>query len=276
MELLAQQPLRKANNSTRASKDKAEQARVASVAETGLDAAAVGREEEEECGAKGQGMSDTAAAAAAVHGEEEDRILGIPSAVVPGAPKGAGAAAGSDVSRERGTCEQQAPSSTLGDAKSLVAEVGGKEESNPIAASSSSGSTAAGVRSSRGDAENGAAGGGGGEEGGEKSKPEAAVVDAMVMPAVAEAVMPAEGMLMQSAEAALVRLFDTHDNFFSSDKDEKQVCTGMISYFQTGPTIYCTYLYCTWLGGQTTWNYNRKSNVSGVRVASLLVPGILG
>ncbi|CAN0027355.1 unnamed protein product, partial [Laminaria digitata] len=58
MELLAQQPLGKANNSTGASKDKAEQARVASVAETGLDAAAVGREEEEECGAKGQGMSD--------------------------------------------------------------------------------------------------------------------------------------------------------------------------------------------------------------------------
>lgn len=151
MELLAQQPLEKAN-STDASEDKAERGRGDSVADTGLHTAA-GRleekeEEKEELGAKVQGLADTAA----VRGKQDRRGI---SSVAPGVPKGAGAAAAPvDLSRETGTGEQQqARSSAQGEAKLPVVEVGGKEGNGPIAASNSAtsrpgGGTLAGAISS--------------------------------------------------------------------------------------------------------------------------------
>lgn len=216
MELPTQQPLGKA---TGESEHKAGRDGIASVAETGLDTAAVGLEEEE----KGKFGAEVSAVVLG----EQDRREESSVAPAPGVPKRAAgeaaAAAADDLSQERETGEQQqAPRSMQGEAKAPVAEVGGKEGSSSTPASNSSatsrpgGGTSAGARSSCEDVGSG----GGGEEGG--SEPEGAEVEAMS--AVADAIIPAEAML-QPAEAALAKLLDTHDNFFSSDKDEKQVCT---------------------------------------------------
>lgn len=238
MELLTQQPTEK-SRSIGAREDNEERHGIAHVAETGLDTAAVDLEQEEEEEELEAKVLDTAA----VLGEQDLRET---SSVGPAAPKGAAEAAAAAAvaastadNLERGPGEQQQdPSSTQGEAKAPVADVGGDEGSGPIAAinsksSATGGGSSAGSRSSCEDV--GRTGDGDGkeeEDGGGKSKPEAGVVEAM--PAVAEA-------MLLPAEAALARLFDTHDNFFSSDKDEKQVCT----QHQTPQVVPGTWHMCT-------------------------------
>lgn len=239
MELPTQQPLGKAS-STGESEHKAGRDGIASVAETGLDTAAVGLEE-----VKGEFGVEVPAVVLG----EQDRREESSVAPAPGVPKraagAAAAAAADDPSQERGTGEQQqALRSMQGEAKAPVAEVGEKEGSSSTPANNSSATggrarpgTSAGARSSCEDVGSGR--GGEEEEEGRKSEPEGAVVQAMA--AVAEAIIPAEAML-QPAEAALARLLDTHDNFFSSDKDEKQVCTYKVAYACTVVRMIRTYV----------------------------------
>lgn len=202
--------LEKATSPTGMGGDSAEPASIAPVAEASTTTTA-SADIPEKVGAKGEILRSTAAAP---QGEDIRGKVVSPSVQVVDAvlSKESGVAAGGDDSRERAADELRQEKSIQGD---TFVEVGRKKESGQVANSapaSSRSNDIAGARS----CEDAGKGAGVEEEGGDKAQQKAA--EGTIMPEVA-----VSETALQLAEAALARLFDTHDNFFSSDKDEKQV-----------------------------------------------------